>query len=57
MNVIGEFSQERLTIRVRPEISSVDVIGALTDLFILRGPPLYIRSDSGPEVVVNSVYR
>jgi len=28
---------------------------ALTDLFILHGPPAYIRSDNGPEFVVLAV--
>ena len=28
-------------------LNSVDVVDALTDLFILRGPPKFIRSDNG----------
>ena len=28
---------------------------ALTDLFILHGPPAYIRSDNGPEFVAQAV--
>ena len=48
-------------VRLRPEqpnhvwsyasiarLNSGDVVDALTDLFILRGPPEYIRSDNGP---------
>jgi transposase InsO family protein len=34
---------------------AVVVIDALTDLFILRGPPAYIRSDNGPEFVALAV--
>ncbi|MEO0624010.1 MAG: hypothetical protein AAF183_17550 [Pseudomonadota bacterium] len=30
------------------KLNSGDVVDALTDLFILRGPPEYIRSDKGP---------
>ena len=29
----------------------------LTDLFILRGPPAFIRSDNGPEFVAEAVRR
>jgi len=35
--------------------NSTNVIDALTDLFILRGPPAYIRSDNGPEFVALAV--
>jgi hypothetical protein len=31
-------------IRVRRKLSSVDVIDVLTDRFVLRGPPEFIRS-------------
>ena len=33
------------------------VIDVLTDLFILRGIPAYIRSDNGPEFVAEAVRR
>ncbi|SON58460.1 hypothetical protein HDIA_P0051 (plasmid) [Hartmannibacter diazotrophicus] len=39
LNILDEFSRECLTIRVRRKLKSTDVIDALTDLFILRGPP------------------
>ena len=32
-----------------------DVIDLLTDLFILRGIPAYIRSDNGPQFVAQAV--
>ncbi|EBA16100.1 transposase orfB [Roseobacter sp. SK209-2-6] len=35
-------------IRVDLKLNSTDVLDTLTDLFILRGPPQYIRSDNGP---------
>jgi hypothetical protein len=38
-------------IRVDRKLNSTDVLDALTDLFILRGPPEYIRSDNGPEFI------
>ena len=37
---------------ILPEFSVID---ALTDLFILRGPPAFIRSDNGPEFVAEAV--
>lgn len=55
LNILDEFSRECLTIRVRCKLNSVDVIDALTDLFILCGPPAYIRSDNSPEFVANDV--
>jgi hypothetical protein len=33
------------------------VIDVLTDLFIPRGPPAFVRSDNGPEFVAESVQR
>mgnify|MGYP001353028090 FL=1 len=57
LNVLDEFTRESLAIRVRRKLSSIDVIDVLTDLFILRGPPAYIRSDNGPEFVAEAVRR
>ena len=36
------------------QLNSTDVLDALTDLFILRGPPEYIRSDNGPEFIAQT---
>ena len=55
LNVLDEFTRESLAIRVRRKLSSIDVIDVLTDLFILRGIPVYIRSDNGPEFVAEAV--
>ena len=55
LNVLDEFTRESLSIRVRRKLSSVDVIDVLTELFILRGIPAYIRSDNGPEFVAGAV--
>lgn len=46
LNILDEFSRECLTIRVKRRLNSTDVIDALTDLFILRGPPAFVRSDN-----------
>ena len=42
-------------IRVDRKLDSTDVLDALTDLFILRGPPDYIRSDNEPEIIAQKV--
>ena len=55
LNVIDEFTKEALIIRVDRKLNSTDVVDALTDLFILRGPPEFIRSDNGPEFVAIKV--
>jgi putative transposase len=55
LNIIDEFSRECLAIRVKRKLNSVDVIDVLTDLFIVRGIPAYIRSDNGPEFIADAV--
>jgi Transposase and inactivated derivatives len=57
LNVIDECTRECLIIRVKRKLNSIDVIDVLTDLFILRGPPAFIRSDNGPEFVAEAVRR
>ena len=55
LNIIDEYTREALMIRVDRKLNSTDVLDALTDLFILRGPPEYIRSDNGPEFITLKV--
>jgi putative transposase len=55
LNILEEFSRDCLAIRVKRKLNSTDVIDALTDLFILRGPPAFVRSDNGPEFVAKDV--
>jgi putative transposase len=55
LNIIDEYSRECLAIKVKRRLNSTDVINALTDLFIIRGIPVYIRSDNGPEFVAEAV--
>jgi len=55
LNIIDEFTKEPLMIRIARKLNSTDVVDVLTDLFILRGPPQYIRSDNGPEFVAQKV--
>lgn len=37
--IIDEFTREALMLRAARKLNSTDVVNALTDLFILRGPP------------------
>jgi putative transposase len=55
LNIIDEFTKEALVIRVDRKLNSTDVIDALTDLFILRGAPEFIRSDNGAEFIAKKV--
>src|SRR5262245_6042685 len=55
LNVLDEFTHECLAIRVARKLKAIDVIDVLSDLFILRGVPGYIRSDNGPEFVAQAV--
>ena len=55
LNILDEFSRECLAIKVDRNINATSVVDALSDLFILRGVPAYIRSDNGPEFVAQTV--
>ncbi|PFG64329.1 transposase InsO family protein [Thioclava sp. ES.031] len=55
LNILDEHRRECLAIRGKRKLNSGDVIDALSDLFILRGVPAYIRSDNGPEFVAQAV--
>ena len=55
LNILDEFSRECLAIVVERKLNSNDVIDVLSDLFITRGIPAYIRSDNGPEFVAQAV--
>ena len=55
LNIIDEFTHESLAIRINRKLKAIDVIDALSDLFILRGVPGHIRSDNGPASTVSLV--
>ena len=55
LNILNEYTRECLSIRVERKLNSENVIDVLTELFIIRGFPEYIRSDNGPEFVAKSV--
>ena len=55
LTVIDEFTRECLAIVVDRRLGSDDVLAALTELFVTRGPPEHIRSDQGAEFTANAV--
>ena len=68
LNILDECTRECLAIRVKRKLNSVEVIDALSDLFILRGVPVFMRSElpmiaplvratigDGPEFVAKAV--
>lgn len=55
LTVIDEYTRQCLAIVVARRLTSDDVLQALTELFVARGPPDHIRSDNGPEFVAKVV--
>jgi len=55
LNILDEYNRECLAIRVKRKLNSTDVVDVLTDLFIMRGVPAFIRLDNGPEFVAKGV--
>ncbi|WP_343617288.1 IS3 family transposase [Novosphingobium sp.] len=55
LSIIDEASRECLALPVARRLRSEDVLAALADLFITRGPPAHIRSDNGPEFIAAAV--
>jgi len=55
LTVIDEYSRECLTIRVAYRLSSDDVLDVLSDLFLTRGMPDFIRSDNGSEFTAQAL--
>lgn len=53
LTMIDEFTRECLAIDVSRRLTSEDVLERLSNLFIHRGHPEYIRSDNGPEFTAN----
>ena len=57
LTIIDEFSRESLATVVRRKFTSLDVIETLSELFITRGLPKYIRSDNGPEFTSKAIWK
>ena len=57
LTLIDEYARECLAIDVARRLTSEDVLERLSDLFVRRGVPDYIRSDNGPEFTAKAVRR
>lgn len=55
LTVIDEYTRECLGVVVAWRLRADDVLAALADLFVERGPPKNIRSDNGPELAARAV--
>lgn len=55
LTLMDEYSRECLAIDVARRLTSEDVLERLSDLFVRRGVPNYIRSDNGPEFTATAV--
>ena len=55
LTLVDEFTRECLAIDVERGIKSGDVIDRLTEVFVERGTPDYIRSDNGPEFIAEAL--
>jgi transposase InsO family protein len=53
--IIDEYTRESLAIDMGRRLRSEDMLDRLTDLFIRRGVPDYIRSDNGSELTARIV--
>lgn len=53
--IVDEFTRECLCINVARSIKASDVVETLRQLFAVRGAPMFIRSDNGPEFVARAV--
>jgi transposase InsO family protein len=49
LTLVDEYTRECLALRVAYNLKAHDVLDVLTDIFIQRGLPNYIRSDNGSE--------
>jgi putative transposase len=57
LTIIDEASRECLALIVARQLRHEDVLAALADLFIARGPPANIRSDNGSEFIATAVQK
>ena len=56
LTLIDESSRECLAIDVARRMTSENLLERLSDLFVRRGVPCYLRSDNGPEFAATKVH-
>ncbi len=57
LTIIDEASRECLALVVARRLNHKDVLEALAELFIERGPPAHIRSDNGSEFIATAAQK
>lgn len=55
LNILDEYTRECLASLPRRHWKHTDVMNVLSDLFIMKGTPAYIRSDNGSEFTANKL--
>jgi putative transposase len=55
LNIVDEYSRECLKIHIDRQVKAADVVYELSELFIERGVPEYLRSDNGSEFTADYV--
>ena len=55
LTMLDEYTRECLVINVGRRLRSIDLVEQLSDLFLSRGVPNYIRSDNGSEFTAQIV--
>jgi transposase InsO family protein len=53
--IVDEYTRECLSIDINRRLNSQDVLFRLSELFVRRGSPVYIRSDNGSEFTAKAV--
>ena len=55
LNIIDEYTRERLIIYVGRKIKSTELLFKLSELLVMHGVPDYIKSDNGSEFAANLI--
>lgn len=55
LTVVDEYSRECVALKVGRKLTAEDVIYSLSEMFIKRGRPTFIRSDNGSEFTAKSI--